>query len=221
MSSTPAQHAPVVTLAALSGAAGSLIGPGVAERLGVPFLDRMGPRTAAGEGGTGERLDPAEEPTTSVQRIATGLRHLSTITGGAGGSMERLDVEEAEVRSRTEAFLAHASRSGGVALGRGGMVVLRSVPWALHVYLGGPESARLAQRMSIEDIDESTAVGCQRAEDRARRSYVSRVYGVDGSDPDWYHVMLDSTALDIGVCVELIASAALARVRSPRPSPSI
>ena len=222
MSSVPVPRAPVVTLAALSGAAGSVIGPRVAERLGVPFLDRMGSRASgADEDLADEPLDPAEDPTTSGQRIAAGLRHLSTITGGAGGAMERLAGEEAEMRSRTEAFLANASRSGGVALGRGGMVVLRSVPWALHVHLGGPEPARLAQRMLIEDIDETTAAGRQRAEDRARRSYVRRVYGVDGSDPEWYHLMLDATALDIETCVEVIAVAALARAREPRPSPLI
>jgi hypothetical protein len=39
------------------------------------------------------------------------------------------------------------SVSGGVALGRGGMVVLRDVPWALHVHLGGPpEAAHVTRR---------------------------------------------------------------------------
>ena len=36
----PPLHRPVVTLAALYGAGGSVVGPQVAQRLGVPFLDR-------------------------------------------------------------------------------------------------------------------------------------------------------------------------------------
>ncbi|HEX2048568.1 MAG TPA: cytidylate kinase family protein, partial [Acidimicrobiales bacterium] len=111
--------------------------------------------------------------------------------------------------------------SGGVAVGRGGMVILRSVPWALHVYLGGPQDARVAQRMALEGIDRATAEARQEAEDRARVSYVSLVYGVDGRDPAWYHLMLDSTALDVDTCVELIVTAARARSRHPRPSPPI
>ena len=40
MSGETLEHRPVVTIAALYGAAGSVIGPQVAERLGVAFLDR-------------------------------------------------------------------------------------------------------------------------------------------------------------------------------------
>ena len=36
----PGPSRPVVTLAALYGAGGTVVGPRVAERLGVPFLDR-------------------------------------------------------------------------------------------------------------------------------------------------------------------------------------
>ena len=143
------------------------------------------------------------------------------MTGGVGGSVESLDVQERAVRARIEEFLAQASLSGGVAIGRGGMVVLRSVPWALHVHLGGPPEARVEQRMALEGIDRATAEARQKAEDRARISYVRRAYGVDGEDPALYHVMLDSTALDIDTCVDLITSAALARARRPTPSPSI
>ncbi len=101
------------------------------------------------------------------------------------------------------------------------MVILRSVPWALHVHLGGPREARVAQRMALEGIDRATAEARQEAEDRARMSYVSRVYGVDGGDPALYHLMLDSTAIDVDTCVELIVIAARARTRHPRPSPPI
>jgi hypothetical protein len=42
---------PVVTLAALYGAGGSVVGPQVAERLGVPFLDREIPEAVAQRSG--------------------------------------------------------------------------------------------------------------------------------------------------------------------------
>ena len=44
---TSGQHPPVVTLASLYGAGGSVVGPRVAERLGVPFLDRAIPDAVA------------------------------------------------------------------------------------------------------------------------------------------------------------------------------
>lgn len=205
MTTTADAHPPVVTLATLYGAAGSVIGPRVAGRLGVPFLDRV----------ISERVDVEAPPPTAR------LGRLSTITGGAGGSFERFDAGERDERARVEQFLAEASRSGGVALGRGGMVVLRSVPWALHVHLGGPLPSRVAQAMALESIDRATADARRRAEDGARISYVRRAYGIDGGDPDWYHLMVDSTALELDVCVELVVAAALARTHDPRPSPTM
>ena len=45
------QHLPVVTLASLYGAGGSVIGPRVAERVGVPLLDRAIPEAVARQTG--------------------------------------------------------------------------------------------------------------------------------------------------------------------------
>ena len=223
MSSMPAAHAPVVTIAALYGAAGSVIGPRVAERLGVPLLDRAIPEEVAKRTGLSEAAvaDVDEVPRSAIERLTANLGRASTITGAVGGSVERLDVEERAVRAQIEEFLARASISGGVAIGRGGMVVLRSVPWALHVHLGGPRDARIQQRMALEGIDRATAEQRQKAEDRTRIDYVRRAYGVDGSLPSLYHLMLDSTAIDIDTCVDLIVAASRARTLHPRPSPPI
>jgi len=75
--------------------------------------------------------------------------------------------------------------------------------------------------MTSDGIDRATAEARQKAEDRSRIEYVQRVYGVDGLDPALYHLMLDSTALPVDTCVELIVTAARARTGHPRPSPPI
>ena len=41
-----------------------------------------------------------------------------------------------------------------------------------------------------------------------------RAYGVDGEDPDLYHLILDSTAIGLDACVELIVTAARDRTAS-------
>jgi cytidylate kinase len=99
------------------------------------------------------------------------------------------------------------------------MIVLREVPWVLHVHLGGPREARLRQRIALEGIDRPTAERRQKAEDGARMRYVRRAYGIDGGDPSLYHLMLDSTAIDLDTCVDLIVTAAQARTRHPRATP--
>ena len=217
-----APHPPVVTVAALYGAGGSVIGPRVAERLGVAFLDREIPAAAAKSAGVSDEAVADvdhDEPRSGVDRLVATFSRAATTAGDVGGSDERLDLQERRLRAHIEQFLADSAVSGGVTIGRGGMVVLRSVPWALHVFLGGPLEARLRRRMALDGIDRPTAERRRRAEDRTRIDYVRRAYGIDGTDPSHYHLMLDTTALPLDTCVDVVVQAALARTREPNPSP--
>lgn len=216
-------HPPVVTIAALYGASGSVIGPRVAAQLGVALLDRQIPEAVARRWGLSEESVAAvdDEPRSGVERLVSSLARATTMSGGTGGSAEQLDVEERRLRGYIEEFLAESAVSGGVTIGRGGMVVLRSVAWALHVHLGGPREARLRVRMERDGIDRATAENRQKAEDGYRMGYVRRAYAVDGGDPRFYHLMLDTTAIDVETCVELIVTASRARTRRPKSSQTI
>ena len=76
------QHLPVVTLASLYGAGGSVIGPRVAERLGVPFLDRAIPEAVARQAGLPEDAvaDVDEQPRTATKRLVAALGRTSTVS---------------------------------------------------------------------------------------------------------------------------------------------
>jgi cytidylate kinase len=104
-----------------------------------------------------------------------------------------------------------ADAGDAVVLGRAAAIVLRDRPQALHVRLDGPEEARIAQAMRVEEIDEEAARDRQRGSDRARMAYVKHFYDADPRDPRYYHLVLDSTALPLEACVELIVTAATAR----------
>ena len=212
---------PVVTLAALYGAGGSVVGPRVADRLGVPFFDREVPEAVAQRAG----IPPSsvagidDAPQSAREKLVSRLGRASTMSGDAGGSADHLDVQERRLRSHLEEFLADAAaETGGVALGRGGMVILRDVPSALHVYLRASPEARVRQGMEIDGVDREAAERRRKLEDESRISYVRRAYGVDGEDPALYHLVLDSTALGLDACVELIVAASQARVRGPQPA---
>ena len=215
---------PLVTIAALYGAGGSVIGPLVADRLGVAFMGRGIPEMAARR--SGEPSDAveavAEGPHPAANSMTARLARAPLIGAAATrASAEPLEATERRLRSCIEAFLAEAAIRGGVLLGHGGMVVLRSFPRALHVLLRGPELERVRQAMALHHVDRSSAEKRLQVEDRARIGYVRRAYGVDGLDPCWYHLILDSTAMDLDDCVEQITAAARARVRHPRPAPPI
>jgi Cytidylate kinase-like family len=213
----PPQHPPVVTLAALYGTGGTVVGLRVAEQLGVPFLGPDLPQVVAARAGLPpEVVSEVDDGPRTAGRIANRLGRLSTLTGDSGGSLERLDLHQRTLRAHIEEYLAGCRATGGVVLGRGGMVVLQPVPWALHVHLRGPRPARVHQGAQLFGVDEATAARDLKVEDRARRSYVRSVYGVDGDDPSLYHLAIDSTALPLEVCADLIVAAATARLRQPR-----
>jgi cytidylate kinase len=206
------QISPVVTLASLHGAGGSVIGRRVAERLGVGILDRVLPGSAGERAGRSEAAaaDADEQPKSRWEQVLDALGRASPPTA-ASGQVERLDLEDRRLHGEVERFLAEACRSGGVVVGRGGAVVLASVPGALHVYLGGPRDKRIERVMHVEGIDWTAAANEVDAYDRARRDYVKRVYGIDGDDPALYHLMVDAVSLGVDVCASLIVAASESR----------
>jgi cytidylate kinase len=209
---------PVVTLAAFYGAGGTVVGPRVAERLGVEFLDRGILKAVA------ERMHLPEEAAAGYDEpqqeggIGRLLGSLARVPISDAAPVDSLVLDEHRYRAETEEFIAAAAVSGGVILGRGGQVVLQSVPGVLHVMLRGPRDARVRQGMEVEGIDQRTAQRRLEANDRARIEYVRQAYGVDPLDRTLYHLIVDSTAIDLDTCVDIIVAASQARMRQVRPA---
>jgi hypothetical protein len=202
----------VVTLSASYGAGGSQVGPRLADRLGVAFIDRVIPTAVA------ERLAvPLDDALAHDDAVRSVLERLlmrfapaAQAFSGAATPPEIVD-ERSFLRATEEVIRERCAEGSGVILGRAAAVVLRDRPGALHVRLDGPAERRVAQAMELEGIDRATAERQMRETDRAREAYVQQFYGVDARDARLYHLVLDSTALALDACVELIALAAAAR----------
>jgi cytidylate kinase len=205
-----------VTISAAYGAGGSVIGPRLAERLGVPFIDRAIPV------GVAERLDihPDEAlahedvaPATFGRWLAQFAPAVQLFAGAVvAGATSTSDDEQ--FRAATEDVLRqHATcGKGAVILGRAAAIVLRDQPRALHVRLDGPEQARVRQAMRIRGIDREVAEEEMRATDTAREAYVRHWYRVDPREPAFYHLVLNTTALDLDGCVDLLLQALALRL---------
>jgi cytidylate kinase len=192
----------VITISASYGAGGRWIGPQVAERLGYRFVDRAIPVQVA------ERLGvPQEHATAHDEAAASRLAYLLSRLPNTSGAVLPEATNEAFCRE-TEALLHELAGEGNlVVLGRAAAIVLCERIDALHVRLDGPEEARIVQAMRVEEIDEEEARERQRQSDRARMAYVKHFYGEDPRDPRHYHLVIDSTALPLERCVELIVLA--------------
>jgi hypothetical protein len=204
----------VVALSASYGAAGGLVGTALADRLDVPFLDRAIPMAVATRLRVPFDYVDAHDDTGSVGRLE---RLLSGFLGTDAGGLAPLPaglMTSADFRRATEeVVLRHAEAGEGVILGRAAVVVLRGRPGVLSVRLDGPPARRLDQAMRLQRIDEDTARRAMRRLDRAHAAYF-RQYGVRPTDPSLYHLMIDSTVLELDTCVDLIVDAATAAVAS-------
>ena len=200
---------PLVTISASYGAGGSRIGPAVAQRLGVEFLDRAIPTRVADR--LGCSLDDAfahdESLGDAIGRLASSFALLPELAG----AMVQAGVFAGEdYRRETETLIReHASEGGAVILGRAAAVILRKRPDALHVRLDGPPERRVAQAMEIEQLGREDAERLRKDGDRAREAYVRHFYGCDARDPSLYHLVIDSTRLAEETVVEIIALAAM------------
>lgn len=202
----------LITLSAPYGAGGSEIGPAVARRLGVRFVDRAIPTDVAERLAVPlrEAIDRDEAVEGWLTRALLSFGHVGPVLAGAGATSERL-LDDDAFRQATEQVLRERAARGAVILGRAGAVVLREEPGALHVRLTGPEQARIEQGMRIQEVDRATAERRLAETDRARAAYVHHFYGCHAHDPALYHLVLDSTALPLEACTELIVVAARAR----------
>jgi hypothetical protein len=213
---------PGVTISAGYGAGGSIVAPEVARRLGLPVLDRaISSRVAALLQVTVPEAEGGEIRRPLVDRV---LGLFTPLAGGllcAGTDAAPPEAvpppdDAALFRQQAEAIMNEALAAGAVILGRAGAAAFRSRPDVLRVRLFGPPEARIAQASRIENVDAPTARQLLPEVDRARAQYVRRLYGVGIDDPDLFDLQLDSTALPLAACADLIVGAyrALDRTRT-------
>lgn len=202
----------VITISATFGAGGSVIGPAVADRLGLPFIDRAIPAAVAAEIGCSleEALAHDDRAERGIGRILAGAARLPNVTlGGMDVYLpDRTLVPEEEFVGRTEQVLKGITE--GVVLGRAAAVVLADLPHALHVRVDGARKRRLAFVAQSFGVGEREAERMLDENDRARAAYVRHFYRVDPADPDLYHLVLDGTRLSEAARTDLIVCAARA-----------
>jgi len=204
-----------VTIAATYGAGGSIIGPAVAKRLKLPFVDRAIPVGLAEK--IHEPLVAAltddSESGSAVGRLLNSALSFSGLFVGVPVAVEELGVVP-DVAHTELAIRRLADGGGAVILGRAGVFVLQGRPHVLHVRLDGDVEARRRAAMAHEGLDYKTAARKQQETDQARRAYIAHFYPRSGAweDASHYHLVLDSTAISIDVCVEIITRAAQDRL---------
>lgn len=188
------------------------MGPRLADRLGVAFVDRAIPAAVSDRLSVSldEALAHEEPPHGTLTRL---IAHLvpATLAVYGGTVSPELKQNDDTFRATTERVLREYASTGSIILGRGAAVVLRDVPHATHVRLDGPPERRILQAMRLQGVDRAAAESQMRNADLSRETYVRHWYRTDPRDPALYHLLIDSTAISLDTCIDLIALASTAR----------
>jgi hypothetical protein len=198
----------VVAISAAYGARSGQIGPALAQRLDVPFVDRVIAHRVAGhlDVSIDEAVRNWEPPPRSfVERMMSAFLGADTIA--PIGPPPDIATPEDFRRATERAVLEQAATGEGVILGRGCVAVLQQAPAVLRVRLTGPAERRLEQAVKTSGLSESQARDTMRHLDRYHAEYLKQFYGVNINDPTMYHLTIDTTALNNDACVSLMVAA--------------
>jgi len=184
------------------------VAPALAERLGLPFLQRV--TTSEGReaepGPCDEQLTEEELKATPIHRLLASFTHAMPV--GPTVSPPSAHHHDQLLRGHGETgILRLVAGGGGVILGRAAAVVLGK-DRGFHVRLDGPPARRIVQGATVEGISQEQASAHMQTADRARTAYVRRLYGVDPADASLYHMVIDSTTIPLDTVIELILTAA-------------
>jgi cytidylate kinase len=205
----------VITISATYGAGGAVVGPAVAERLGVPFVDRAIPVVVANDLGI-----PVDDVLCRDEQVRGWMARLLSATAPLSAEwivdpdhLRTTMLSDGQVLRCTEGAIRRAVDSGGgVILGRAAAIVLQDHPTAFHVRLDGDPDRRVRQVVETLGVPEREAHAALVRNDKARTAYVRHFYGADPASAEYYHLVLDSTRVPLETCTEIIVAAVRACV---------
>lgn len=100
------------------------------------------------------------------------------------------------------------AREGNVLIvGRGGQVLLRKHPRALHIQIVAPFEERVQVVMDRQGLSQRAAQNRVRTSDRARFDYLRRYHDADWLDPTLYHLVINTGWVSVETGVQLIVTA--------------
>lgn len=188
--------APIVTLFEAYGSGALVLGPRLADRLGVPWI---------GQQQSSESLEAADPKGTGHIDTRAFLQSLAFVDQG---SIELLESPcQAMARQQALAVNALVADKGGVILGRNATVILHERPNSLHVKLEGPVQYRIEQAARLAGVTREQAAVRQAREDSARAEISLDVWGWDPRRTAHFELVLDTHAFGLDGAEEMILEA--------------
>ena len=167
------------------------------ERL-ARFFQKFLEKSAAGSAG-----DPFLGPT-GIEVLMS--RSLADAAQPAASAEEVGDARYKEVITSVVQDLAQGGNV--VVIGRGGNVILKDLPNALHVYVVSSVESRVKLIMERENLEEAAAEKFVKDNELSRVAYYKKFFNVQPEDPVLYHLFLNADRLGQEQAAKIIADAA-------------
>ena len=200
----------VITISRELGSRGSQIADLLCENLGYCSVDKALLSQAAADAGVDVKAVLAKERavTSRPRLISDQMTSLYGRAPSAFGKQADLD-DQTYARIVRETMERFAREGNAVIVGRGGQMVLRDWPTALHVHLYAPPEVRvqhLRERLNISELDAKRRVSTS---DEQKRLYIRNAHkNANWKDPKHYHLMINTGAITPETTAEIIIQAA-------------
>jgi cytidylate kinase len=200
----------VITISRELGSRGSRVAGLLCDTLGYCRVDKAMLSQIAAEAGIDVKavLDKERAVTSKPRLISDQMTSLYGRAPSAFGRQGGLD-DQTYARIIKEAMERFAREGNAVIVGRGGQMVLRDWPTALHVHIYAPPKVRverLRARLNVSELEAKRRIA---ASDEQKRMYVRNAHrNANWKDAKHYHLMINTGTITPEVAAKIITQAA-------------
>lgn len=212
----PRGDALVVTIARQCGSGGAEVGRLLANRGNLHYLDHeIIDEVARRSGVPVEQIESQDEQTNGPLDYVLEALHSNTLFSlnyshllqPRARPVATLTHEHAYLHLTQRVVLEMASAGNTVIIGRGGQFLLRGLPRVLHVYIFAPLPRRIENVMQHLHLTRARASEYIERRDSATENYLRHYYGADGTQPELYHLLINTGLFSFEMAADLIVQA--------------
>ena len=190
----------IITISREFGSGGRSIGREVAARLGIPFYDsELVEKIALESGFAPSFVEEHGEHAPSTSRLSYAFAH-----AGVPGVMNGMSAADFLWSIQCSVILQLAEQGPCVIVGRNADYILKDRDDCLDVYIHAPDDARAERIVRLYGQSEKSPEARLQEKDKRRRINYQHYTGRTWGQAQNYDLCLDSAALGIERCVELI-----------------
>ena len=155
----------------------------------------------------------------AIQAMEAGFVKRARLVSGEMTSLYRKQASAFEKRGAVddhtygkvvrETMEEYARQGEAIIVGRGGQMILRDFPRALHVRLFSAEHIRAQRLAEREGISERAALRQVQQSDEQKRQYIRHMFkNADWRNSKYYHLIIDTGRIPPKAAAEMIITAA-------------